>query len=59
LASPATGKGFLGLDLPVIQIRDKVRAQAMVVDRFGVCQRFSMLGCSSERNACAGMSNEP
>jgi homoserine O-acetyltransferase len=43
--NPATGKPY-GLDLPVITIRDMVRAQAMLVDHFGIEQLFSVVGGS-------------
>ncbi len=43
--SPLTGRPY-GLDLPVITIRDMVRAQAMLVDHFGIDQLFSVVGGS-------------
>jgi homoserine O-acetyltransferase len=43
--SPVTGRPY-GLDLPVITIRDMVRAQAMLVDHFGIDQLFSVVGGS-------------
>ena len=43
--NPATGKPY-GLDLPVITVRDMVRAQAMLVDHFGIDQLFSVIGGS-------------
>lgn len=43
--NPATGRPY-ALDLPVITIRDMVRAQAMLVDRFGIDQLFSVIGGS-------------
>ena len=43
--NPATGKPY-GLDLPVITIRDMVRAQAMLLDHFGIDQLFSVVGGS-------------
>jgi homoserine O-acetyltransferase len=43
--NPATGKPY-GLDLPVITIRDMVRAQAMLIDHFGIDQLFCVLGGS-------------
>ena len=43
--NPATGKPY-GLDLPVITIRDMVRAQAMLIDQFGIAQLFSVIGGS-------------
>jgi homoserine O-acetyltransferase/O-succinyltransferase len=43
--NPATGKPF-ALDLPVITIRDMVRAQAMLVDHFGIDRLFSVIGGS-------------
>ncbi|RWQ62160.1 MAG: alpha/beta fold hydrolase, partial [Mesorhizobium sp.] len=43
--NPATGKPY-GLDLPIITIRDMVRAQLMLVDHFGIEKLFSVLGGS-------------
>lgn len=43
--NPATGKPY-GLDLPVITIRDMVRAQAMLVDALGIDKLFSVIGGS-------------
>ena len=43
--NPATGKPY-GLDLPVVTIRDMVRAQAMLVDHFGIDQLFCVAGGS-------------
>jgi len=42
---PATGRPY-GLNLPVITIRDMVRAQAMLVDHFGIDQLFCVVGGS-------------
>jgi homoserine O-acetyltransferase len=42
---PATGKPY-GLDLPVITIRDMVRAQAMLVDRLGIDSLLAVIGGS-------------
>lgn len=42
---PATGKPY-GLNLPIITIRDMVRAQAMLVDHFGIEQLFCVVGGS-------------
>jgi homoserine O-acetyltransferase len=42
---PATGKSY-GLDLPVITIRDMVRAQAMLIDRLGIDSLLCVLGGS-------------
>lgn len=42
---PATGKAY-GLELPVITIRDMVRAQAMLVNHLGIDQLFSVIGGS-------------
>jgi homoserine O-acetyltransferase len=42
---PATGKPY-GLNLPVITIRDMVRAQAMLLDRLGIEQLLCVLGGS-------------
>ena len=43
--NPATGKPY-GLDLPLITIRDMVRAQAMLLDHFGIDQLFCVIGGS-------------
>ncbi|WP_407049441.1 homoserine O-acetyltransferase [Methyloraptor flagellatus] len=43
--NPATGKPY-GLDLPVITIRDMVRAQAALVDSFGIGELFLVIGGS-------------
>ena len=43
--NPATGKAY-GLDLPVITVRDMVRAQAMLIDRLGIDTLFSVAGGS-------------
>lgn len=43
--NPATGEPY-GLSLPVITIGDMVRAQAMLLDRFGIEQLFSVIGGS-------------
>jgi homoserine O-acetyltransferase len=42
---PATGKPY-ALNLPVITIRDMVRAQAMLIDHLGIDQLFCVLGGS-------------
>jgi homoserine O-acetyltransferase len=42
---PATGKPY-GLNLPVITIRDMVRAQVMLIDHFGIDQLFCVVGGS-------------
>ena len=42
---PATGRVY-GLDLPVITIRDMVRAQAMLVDLLGIDTLFCVVGGS-------------
>lgn len=42
---PATGLAY-GLELPVITVRDMVRAQAMLLDRLGVGTLFSVAGGS-------------
>jgi len=42
---PATGKPY-GLGLPVITIRDMVRAQAMLVKRLGIDTLFAVIGGS-------------
>ena len=42
---PATGKPY-GLGLPVITIRDMVRAQAMLVTRLGIDTLFAVIGGS-------------
>jgi homoserine O-acetyltransferase len=43
--NPATGKAY-GLDLPVVTIRDMVRAQAMLVDHLGIESLFCVAGGS-------------
>ena len=43
--NPATGEPW-GLDLPVVTIRDMVRAQAMLIDRLGIDQLFCVAGGS-------------
>jgi homoserine O-acetyltransferase len=43
--NPKTGKVY-GIDLPVITIRDMVRAQAMLVDHLGIDQLFCVIGGS-------------
>ncbi|PRD44467.1 homoserine O-acetyltransferase [Phyllobacterium phragmitis] len=43
--NPETGKPY-ALDLPVITIADMVRAQAMLVDHFGIDQLFAVVGGS-------------
>ena len=43
--NPATGNAF-GLDLPVITIKDMVRAQAMLVDHLGIETLFCVAGGS-------------
>ncbi len=43
--NPATGRPY-GLDLPVITIRDMVRAQSMLVDHLGIDRLFCVLGGS-------------
>lgn len=43
--NPTTGKPY-GLELPVITIRDMVRAQAMLIDRLGIDQLFCVIGGS-------------
>jgi homoserine O-acetyltransferase/O-succinyltransferase len=43
--NPATGKAY-GLDLPVITIPDMVRAQAMLVDHFGIDRLLCVVGGS-------------
>ena len=42
---PATGKPY-GLDLPIITIRDMVRAQAMLIDHLGIDRLFCVVGGS-------------
>ncbi len=42
---PKTGRPY-GLDLPVITIRDMVRAQAMLVDRLGIDTLLAVIGGS-------------
>lgn len=43
--NPVTGKPY-GLDLPVITIRDMVRAQVMLIDHFGIDRLFCVMGGS-------------
>ncbi len=43
--NPATGRAY-GLDLPIITIRDMVRAQAMLVDHLGIETLFCVAGGS-------------
>jgi len=43
--NPETGKPY-ALDLPVITIADMVRAQAMLIDHFGIKQLFAVIGGS-------------
>jgi homoserine O-acetyltransferase/O-succinyltransferase len=43
--NPATGRPY-ALDLPVVTIRDMVRAQAMLVDHLGIDTLFAVLGGS-------------
>ena len=43
--NPATGKPY-ALDLPIITIADMVRAQAMLVEHFGIEQLFAVVGGS-------------
>lgn len=43
--NPATGQAW-GLDLPVVTIRDMVRAQAMLVDHLGIDKLFCVAGGS-------------
>ncbi|QPC85679.1 homoserine O-acetyltransferase [Mesorhizobium sp. NBSH29] len=43
--NPETNKPY-GLDLPIITIRDMVRAQAMLVDHFGIDRLFAVVGGS-------------
>lgn len=44
-ANPETGNPY-GLELPLITIRDMVRAQAMLVDHLGIDQLFCVIGGS-------------
>jgi homoserine O-acetyltransferase/O-succinyltransferase len=43
--NPATDRAY-GVDLPVITVRDMVRAQAMLIDRLGIETLFSVAGGS-------------
>ena len=43
--NPSTGRPY-GLDLPVITIRDMVRAQVMLVDHLGIDRLFCVIGGS-------------
>ncbi|MEN0087436.1 MAG: homoserine O-acetyltransferase [Pseudomonadota bacterium] len=42
---PATGKPY-GIELPIITIRDMVRAQAMLVSKLGIGRLFAVIGGS-------------
>jgi homoserine O-acetyltransferase/O-succinyltransferase len=43
--NPATGRPY-GLDLPVVTIKDMVRAQAMLIDHLGIDMLFCVVGGS-------------
>ena len=43
--NPATGRPY-GLELPLVTIKDMVRAQAMLIDRLGIEQLFCIAGGS-------------
>jgi homoserine O-acetyltransferase len=43
--NPATGRPY-GLDLPIVTIRDMVRAQAMLIDHLGIRDLFCVVGGS-------------
>jgi homoserine O-acetyltransferase/O-succinyltransferase len=43
--NPATGRPY-GLELPLVTIKDMVRAQAMLIDRLGINQLFCIAGGS-------------
>ena len=43
--NPATGKAY-GLDLPMVTIRDMVKAQAMLIDQLGIDTLFCVAGGS-------------
>jgi homoserine O-acetyltransferase/O-succinyltransferase len=43
--NPATGRPY-GLDLPIVTIRDMVRAQATLIDRLGIDTLFCVVGGS-------------
>ena len=43
--NPATGRPY-ALDLPMVTIRDMVRAQAMLIDRLGIDTLFAVIGGS-------------
>ncbi len=43
--NPATGQSY-GLDMPVVTIKDMVRAQAMLIDELGIDQLFCVVGGS-------------
>jgi len=43
--NPATGRPY-GLDLPIVTIRDMVRAQAMLIDYLGIRDLFCVVGGS-------------
>ena len=54
---PATGEPY-GLTLPVITIRDMVRAQAMLLDHLGIDSLFCVTGGSMGGDAGAAMGGE-
>jgi homoserine O-acetyltransferase len=43
--NPATGKAF-GLEMPIVTIKDMVRAQSMLIDHLGIDQLFCVAGGS-------------
>ncbi len=43
--NPATGRPY-GLDLPIVTIKDMVRAQAMLIDHLGISDLFCVVGGS-------------
>jgi homoserine O-acetyltransferase len=43
--NPATGRAY-GLNLPIVTIRDMVRAQAMLIDHLGISDLFCVVGGS-------------
>ena len=55
--NPATGRAY-GLDLPVITVRDMVRAQAMLIDQLGIDTLFSRRRRLARRHAGAAMGGE-
>ena len=55
--NPATGRPY-ALDLPVVTIRDMVRAQAMLIDHLGIDTLFCVVGGSMGGMQVAAMGGE-